>query len=146
MAYFPGQTGPSNITMIRYFTPLPRQFRILGANTILAVSSVALSLLLFEFLVRLVFPIYDPSCHVTFDRLPDGTPIGPRGAVLRQAKNTGDYDVEVRFNDLGFRDEKLLSKATKADLFVVGDSFAFGWGVSTEDRFSNRLEIILNRP
>src|SRR5262249_7665883 len=79
------------------------------------------------------------------EQLSDGTPIGPRGAVLRQTKNTGDYDVEVRFNDLGFRDEKLLATATNAALFVVGDSFAFGWGVSAKDRFSERLEVILNR-
>jgi hypothetical protein len=66
--------------------------------------------------------------------------------VLRQVKNTGDYDVEVRFNDLGLRDDKLLTTATEEDLFVIGDSFAFGWGVNAEDRFSNRLQAILNRP
>src|SRR5262249_1716234 len=79
-------------------------------------------------------------------RLPDGTQIGPPRAVLRQVKNTGDYDVEVRLNDLGLRDDKLLTTATEDDLFVIGDSFAFGWGVNAEDRFSDRLQAILNRP
>jgi hypothetical protein len=120
--------------------------KTLGANAILVLLSLALSLLLLEILVRLLFPIYDPSGHVTFRRLPDGTQIGPRGVVLRQVKNTGDYDVEIRFNDLGFRDEKVLATATEEDLFVVGDSFAFGWGVSAEDRFSDRLQATLNRP
>lgn len=118
----------------------------MGANVILSLLSVVFSIFLCEFLVRAVFPIYDPSGYVTFDRLPDGTPIGPRGAVLRQVKDTGDYDVEVRFNDLGFRDDKSLQTAKETDLFVVGDSFAFGWGVSARDRFSDRLEVVLNRP
>jgi hypothetical protein len=125
---------------------MQRRTRALGANAILVISSVALSLLLFELLVRLIFPVYDPSGYLTIERLPDGTEIGPPGAVLRQVKNTGDYDVEVRFNDLGFRDEKPFKIITKADLFVVGDSFAFGWGVRARDRFSDRLEAILNRP
>ena len=115
-------------------------------NALLVVISIALSLVLIEFSVRALFPIYDPSGHVKFAWLPDGTPIGPSGAVFRQIKNTGDYDVEIHFNDWGFRDEKPLTTAAKEALFVVGDSFAFGWGVSAPDRFSNRLEAILNRP
>jgi hypothetical protein len=39
-----------------------------------------------------------------------------------------------------------LTTATEADLFVVGDSFAFGWGVNDRERFSDRLEVILSRP
>jgi acetyltransferase AlgX (SGNH hydrolase-like protein) len=117
-----------------------------AANALLVIISVTLSLVLVEFLVRVLFPIYDPSGYVKFSRLPDGTPIGPPGAVFRQIKNTRDYDVEVRFNDWGFRDEKPLTTAAKDALFVVGDSFAFGWGVNALDRFSDRLETILNRP
>jgi hypothetical protein len=66
--------------------------------------------------------------------------------VFRQTKNTGDYDVEIRFNDWGLRDEKPLTSAKEGALFVVGDSFAFGWGVNLRDRFSDRLQTILNRP
>jgi GDSL-like Lipase/Acylhydrolase family len=125
---------------------MQRQATSLAGSAILAVLSIALSLVLLELLIRALFPIYDPSGHVNFHRLPDGTQIGPRATVLQQIKNTGDYDVEVRFNDLGLRDEKLLTTATEGDIFVVGDSFAFGWGVNARDRFSDRLQAILNRP
>jgi hypothetical protein len=118
----------------------------LGGNALLAILSIILSFVLLEFLVRTFFPIYDPSGHVKFVQLADGTLLGPWGAVFRQTKNTGDYDVEVRFNDWGLRDEKPLTVAKEKDLFVVGDSFAFGWGVDSRDRFSNRLQAILNRP
>jgi hypothetical protein len=118
----------------------------LGGNTLLAIFSAILSLVLLELSIRAFFPIYDPSGHVKFIQLVDGTVLGPRGAVLRQTKNTGDYDVEVRFNDWGLRDEKPLTAAREKDLFVVGDSFAFGWGVNTRDRFTDRLQAILDRP
>jgi len=124
---------------------MQRRARI-AANSILVIFSFILSFMLLEFLVRESFPKYDPSGQVKFNQLPDGTPIGPRGAVFRQTKNTGDYDVEIRFNDWGLRDEKPLTSAKEGALFVVGDSFAFGWGVDLRDRFSNRLQIILNRP
>jgi SGNH hydrolase-like domain, acetyltransferase AlgX len=118
----------------------------LGGNALLAILSIISSVVLLEFLVRAFFPIYDPSGHVKFVQLADGTLLGPCAAVFRQSKNTGDFDVEVRFNDWGLRDEKPLTAAKEEDLFVVGDSFAFGWGVNSRDRFSNRLQTILNRP
>src|SRR5262249_13214572 len=117
-----------------------------GVNTIVLVIATVFSLASIEIALRVFFPFYDPSGQVRFVSLDDGTVIGPPGAVLRQSKDTGDYDVEVRFNALGFRDEKLLTTATEPhDLFVVGDSFPFGWGVETRDRFSDQLQVILQR-
>jgi hypothetical protein len=118
----------------------------LTGNALLVLLSVFLSVALFEFSVRTFLPIYDPSGQLKLVQLPDGTPIGPRRVTLRQAKNTGDYNVEIHFNNWGFRDEKPLTTATEKDLFVVGDSFAFGWGVNVQDRFSDCLQSILNRP
>ena len=115
-------------------------------NATLTLISIVVTLILLEFVVRVFFPVFDPSGYIEFGHLPDGTPIGPFGRVLRQVKNTGDYDVEVRFNARGFRDDKSLTSATGGDLFVVGDSFAFGWGVEARDRFSDQLQMILNRP
>jgi hypothetical protein len=108
--------------------------------------SVIFSLVFLEFLVRALFPMYDPSGQVKFTQLSDGTTIGPRGGVFRQTKNTGDFDVEIRFNEWGLRDEKPLTAAKEEALFVVGDSFAFGWGVNARDRFSDRLQAIINQP
>src|SRR6476469_1532678 len=118
------------------------QSRVLtgGANALLLLISITVALGILEIAVRLILPTYDPSGRVRFVRLSDGTPIGLPDRVLRQVKNTGDYDVEVRFNSWGFRDDKPLTSAVSDDLFVVGDSFAFGWGVDTRDRFSDRLQ------
>jgi hypothetical protein len=104
-----------------------------------------ISVVLLEIAIRIFLPFFDPSGQVAFVRLGDVT-VGPPGAALRQSKDTGDYDVEVRFSALGFRDEKSLTASTDRDLFVVGDSFPFGWGVEARDRFSDRLQAILNRP
>ena len=117
-----------------------------GVNLGLLVLSILIGLAVSEAAIRVALPADNPSGHVKLTRLPDGTPIGPRNVVLRQVKNTGDYDVTVRFNAAGLRDDKPLSAARAADLVVVGDSFAFGWGVEAADRFSDRLQAMLARP
>src|SRR5205807_8557764 len=76
----------------------------------------------------------------------DGTSIGMPSTRGGQVTNTGEYGVEVAVNELGFRDRKSVGDATNGSLFVVGDSFAFGWGVAEDDRFSNRLETMLGQP
>jgi hypothetical protein len=93
-----------------------------------------------------VAPAYDPRGRIAFTYLSDGTPVGPRSQVRRQIANTGDFDVQVRFNELGFRDAKRVEQSGDDSLFVVGDSFAFGWGVDESQRFSNRLESLVGRP
>jgi hypothetical protein len=113
---------------------------------VLMLCSTAVALLLMEAVVRVVAPSYDPSGAVAFTNLPDGTPVGPANVVRRQRKNTGDYDVEVRFNALGLRDAKPLNASTPDSIFVVGDSFAFGWGVEEPQRFSNLVQARLGRP
>jgi len=109
-------------------------------------GSAIVGLLLVEGIARVVAPAYNPSGHVAFTRLRDGTSIGPPNVTERQVKNTGDYDVLVRFNASGFRDAKSIQTSTSDSIFVVGDSFGFGWGVDEGQRFSNLLEDRLGRP
>jgi len=119
--------------------------RLIAAGIVLLSATVTLFLV--EFAVRLALPAYDPSGHITFIEESGDTPLlGHANTVQRQIKNTGDFDVTVRFNAYGLRDSKDLSKAGKDDLFLVGDSFPFGWGVELRDRLSEQLETLTGRP
>ena len=63
------------------------------------------------------------------------------GAVARRAP----YAVEVRLNELRFRDRELTAKPAGARRVVVlGDSFTEGQGVREADTFPRRLESLLN--
>ena len=110
-------------------------------NSLMVIASIAISLIALEFCVRLALPHYDPSGQLAFVETADQVPLlkGP-GSVQRQTKNTGDFDVEVRVNALGLREDKNITEAKPQDYFVIGDSYALGWGVEAEARFSNVLE------
>lgn len=136
------------VKTIRPFRAILSRMSRLKASVLklaVALGAVAAGLLVMEGLVRLTAPAYDPSGHVRFTHLPDGTAIGPPNLTRRMVKNTGDYDVEVAFNAVGFRDWKSLTTSTPDSIFVVGDSFALGWGVEERQRFSNLLQERLGR-
>lgn len=92
-----------------------------------------------EFITRVALPAFDPGNHVRFVD-PDGDGpmpvLGAPNAVQRQIKNTGDYDVIVRFNRHGFRDDQDVSTAMPPDVLLAGDSYTFGWGVDESKRLS----------
>jgi hypothetical protein len=90
-------------------------------------------------------PAFDPAGQIDFV-MTEGFPLGPPGFVGRLWRNTGDYEVEVRINAIGFRDCKDLGQSTADDIFVVGDSFSFGWGVEEPERYSNRIEDMTGLP
>lgn len=115
-------------------------------NILLVALSLSIGLLGAEFAVRLLFPHYDLSGQVKFAELSDGTTMGEPGKVARQFKNTGDYDVTIRFNEIGFRDTKNVKDSKQDSIFAVGASDVFGWGVQEEERFSNLLEKTLGQP
>ena len=104
------------------------------------------SVLALELLVRIFLPVYDPSGMIEFRSDSDGIPLGVQNFSGRQWKNTGDYNVSVHINRYGFRDKKDLRSSKEDDIFVVGDSFCFGWGVEEDSRFSTLLERKLNIP
>lgn len=55
----------------------------------------------------------------------------------RQRFRRAEFDVRVQTNAAGFRER--LEIASAPSIGVVGDSFAFGWGVEDDERFSDRL-------
>ena len=134
-------------TSIRLRTEKARQsltaLKSIVGNGLIAVAALAVSAIGAEFAVRALFPVYDPSGQVEFRRATEGGPVlGVPNTRVRQRKNTGDFDVAIAFNKYGFRDDKDLAESTSVDVFVVGDSFTFGWGVEAKDRYSDRLQAL----
>jgi hypothetical protein len=112
---------------------------------VLALAFVAAAVIA-EYSVRLAQPEINPAYHLRFVKGGGGLPaLGERNSVHRQIKNTGDFDVTVRFNGYGFRDSKDLAEATGNDVVLVGDSFTFGWGVEEDERLTERLEERIGR-
>lgn len=64
-----------------------------------------------------------------------------RSGVCRRT----EFTYPVRSNSLGFRDDELPSTKETGELrlWVLGDSITSGYGVREEDRFTERLEEIL---
>ncbi|MBX9944300.1 MAG: hypothetical protein K2Y40_09495 [Reyranella sp.] len=112
---------------------------------LLVAVSVAAGLAVLEGLTRLLFPAFDPSGQIVFDHAAGPLMLARPGSAVRQAKNTGDFDVAVAINRHGLRDAKDIARATADDLAVVGDSFAWGWGVEATERFSDQLERLTGR-
>lgn len=117
-----------------------------GLSVSVVLLAIAVSGLAAEFAVRLAQPELNPARHLRFEKPKNGLPtLGPRNTEQRQIKNTGDFNVIIRFNKYGLRDSKDLATATTADLFLVGDSFTFGWGVKENERISERLQTLDGR-
>jgi len=112
----------------------------------LTTVATAVAIVLTEVLVRTFFPAFDPSGRVDFTHaVGERLMLGEPGTVLRQRKNTGDFDVTVRFNRHGLRDDKDVAEAAPDDIVVVGDSVAWGWGIEEGQRFSDVLATLTGR-
>ncbi len=96
--------------------------------------------------VRLLLPAFDPSGRYRFTHeVGPSLVLGPPGTVTRQRNNAADYDVRVSINRHGLRDDLDVATAGPDDIVVLGDSFAWGWGVEAGERFSDRLRLVMGR-
>jgi hypothetical protein len=91
-----------------------------------------------EISIRNLLPQYDPRGNIEFYKNDEGVPLAVRSGRLW--RNTGDFNVAVNINKYGLRDYKDLVNSKKEDIFTVGDSFSFGYGVEENERYSNILE------
>lgn len=112
---------------------------------LMVVAALVLGLGFAEGLTRLFLPAFDPSGRFEFTYPVGSLVLGQPGSETRQVKNAGDYDVSVHINQHGLRDANDVASATTDDILVVGDSFTWGWGVESRDRFSDRLQALTGR-
>jgi hypothetical protein len=109
----------------------------------LATGTTVMALLLAELLWRTLRtarfgPTTNPS-YVLHD-----AELGWRYAPLARARHTTeDFDVEIRINAQGFRDEPFEARPGTARIVALGDSLTFGWGVEAAQDFTTRLEELL---
>ncbi|MDA1091324.1 MAG: hypothetical protein O3A85_13540, partial [Proteobacteria bacterium] len=64
------------------------------------------------------------------------TTIGKAGFKGHFAQNNGDFRVRIKINDFGLRNPESVEKAG-GRVWVVGDSFTFGWGVEQNEMYSS---------
>jgi hypothetical protein len=84
---------------------------------------------------RNLTPRYDPDPDLGWHLHPDTT----QAFRLR-----GEFDTTVRSNQLGFRGPPLRPRPDDVVRYVVlGDSYAFGWGVEEDSTYAARLERML---
>tara|TARA_B100000787_G_C16184819_1_gene294021 strand:+ start:396 stop:1397 length:1002 start_codon:yes stop_codon:yes gene_type:complete len=119
----------------------------LSINSLIFLISASLMLVFSEVLVRNLFPEFDPTDHhVHYYLNKSEVPLlKHRSSTRRQWVNSGEFDVSIYANDLGFRSRKTLQNLPANAIYVVGDSFSFGHGVEEEDRFSSLLESYSGR-
>ena len=111
-------------------------------NGLLLLSTLLVCLGLMELGVRLLFPEFrPPEEHPFFVSTVAGVTLGPAGR--RFDFITSDFRTVVEFNKYGFRDRRDLTRADPGDLFVVGDSFSVGHGISEVHRYSDVLESLI---
>jgi len=109
-------------------------------------GSLALGLLALEFGVRRFMPYFDPRNRVVCRLNEEGLLLGVPSMTYRHGVPKGEFFVTVAFNHYGFRDSKDFLQASTNDIFVVGDSQTYGFGVEESNRFSTRLEQEVNTP
>ena len=115
----------------------------MAALVIMAVLVAGLGLA--EGIARLFHPTFAESRQVEFTYSAGPLLLAQPETRTRQTSEAGDYDVSVRINSHGLRDSNDVATAGADDIVVVGDAFAWGWGVEAQDRFSDRLQVLSGR-
>ena len=108
-------------------------------NFLALTFGLLVSLVFAEIGARILYPRWDEFDSARFMMLVPvegfpGVPIGRPGFDGWFSQNNGDFRAHIHVNELGLRnDEPPMAAAGR--LWVVGDSFTFGWGVGRDEIF-----------
>lgn len=106
-------------------------------------AGLVLGILFAEAAGRVLFPEWRDfysGRFMTSAYVPDygRTTIGRAGFDGYFAQNNGDFRVRIGLNELGLRNPEPIEKADEK-IWVIGDSFTFGWGVEQNEIYSSIL-------
>lgn len=112
-------------------------------NTGMAVFGIALALLVMEGLSRIFFKsdftrIVDQHGRPAAMRLQPGNPSAGLIPHFEGRMISGEFDVSIKLDHLGFREKAACGNGAAAPLHLtlLGDSFMFGWGVEFPESFA----------
>ena len=115
------------------------------ANIFLVAFSLIACVLASEALTRIFAPQFTPRnryLQYEYFKVDDSNErerVFLKNSKQSQISNSGEFNVSIKANSLGFRDED-FGQDTTFDYIVMGDSFAAGWGVAVENTAVNLLE------
>ena len=119
-------------------------------NIFLFIGSIFIGVMAMEFGIRIIFKDWEVFSSHRFFRTMN---VSGFGSLLMGvpsfdgvfAQNDGDFRVTIKINKSGYREIEPVREAD-GRIWFVGDSFSFGWGVDSLDRFSDRIGRLLKRP
>jgi len=125
--------------------------RVTPKGVILAVLiSIVAGIGLSEVLLRVVMPDWREFYSGRFMigvTVPGHSPVmaGRPGFDGYFSQNNGDFRVKLKLNELGHRNPEPAT-AANGQIWAIGDSMTFGWGVEQAEMYSEVLEKRLSTP
>ena len=109
----------------------------LAGNLALLVAGIAVGLALLEVASRALMPQWREffsGRFMTLAAVPHygRVTVGRAGFDGYFSQNNGDFRVRIAINDFGLRNSDPIA-AAEGRIWVVGDSFTFGWGVASDE-------------
>lgn len=124
--------------------------RRLSLNVLVTVAALAVGVLVLEGMARLLMPQWRDFSSGRFLTLVDvpghgTTSIGTPGFDGWFAQNNGDFRAHIRINAFGLRNDEPVA-AADGRIWILGDSFSFGWGVERAESYTQVLADRLGFP
>ena len=125
--------------------------RITAKGIVIAILiSLVLGIGLSEMVLRIAMPHWQEFSSARFMTrvvVPGHKPVfsGRPGFDGYFSQNNGDFRVRLQLNEFGHRNPETVA-AADGQIWVIGDSMTFGWGVAREEMYSEVLEKRIGQP